>query len=92
MLGQAEAGAAADDAVVEADAGADAGLVVDDLRGAVGGVGPDGAADARHVRGDLEPLVGAAGGEGGFLEAVVGIKPCAWMRARLLVCVRIASG
>lgn len=76
MFGQTFAGAAADDAVVEADAGADAGLVVDDLRHVVGRVGADGAADARDVGGDLEALVGPAGRPGGFLEAVVRVKPC----------------
>jgi len=39
VFGQAEPRAAADDAVVQADARADAGLVVDDLRDVGGRVG-----------------------------------------------------
>lgn len=49
MFGEADAGAAADDAVVQADARADSRLVVDDLREAGGGVGADGAREARYV-------------------------------------------
>ncbi len=78
ILREAEAGGAADDLVVEADARADAGLVVDDLRGAGGGVGADGAADSRDVAGDGEAGVGAADVDGQveFLEAVIAVQPC----------------
>lgn len=75
VFGETEPCAAADDAVVQADARADAGLVVDDLRDVRGGVGAEAAADARDVRGDLQAFVGAADGQGGFLDAVVGVEP-----------------
>jgi len=62
VLRQTQPSTATNDAVIEANTGAQTSLIVDDLGDVVVGVSPDGAADTGHVGRYLETSIRASRG------------------------------